>query len=226
MMRRASVLAVAVAAAVPAWGCLIQTTRVADPAPLFRQARSEAARFAGQPGPARELNVLVWDDSDSQLVRVSLPMGMVRLLARHSDLHCDGDWDWEGDLDLDCERADRIHRHVRGRVRLEDLDRMGLGIVAEVEGDDGERVLVWLRCAARRGGEWAGGRTANAWRRWRAATATPCPRSWSATTIGCTGWRSATSATARRRWRPCRRPSCACSGARRGGIRGESPRNG
>jgi hypothetical protein len=43
------------------------------------------------------------------------------------------------------------HVRLRGRIRIdnerlwEDIEKMGLGMVAEVDGDDGAQVLVWLR---------------------------------------------------------------------------------
>jgi len=136
-MRRASVLAVGLAAATQA-ACLVQITRVSDPGPLFRQARHEAQRYAGRPGPAHELNVLVFDPHDRQLVRVSLPMWLVRAAERRVDWDKEVDWD---DDDDGGRIARRVHRHVR----LEDIEKAGLGLLAEVEGDDGELVLVWLR---------------------------------------------------------------------------------
>ncbi len=135
------------AAALLQAACLVQVTRVADPGPVFGAARAEARRLTGKAGPATELSVLVWDSKDGELVRVSLPMWFVRKAAWHADgFRCDSDWDWDGlDGDLDCDRVGRIEGRVRGRVRLEDIERLGLGIVAEVEGDDGGQVLVWLR---------------------------------------------------------------------------------
>jgi hypothetical protein len=134
-MRRASILGVIVAAAVQA-GCLVQITRVKDAGPVFEQARREAERYQGRPGPARELNVLVFDPSDRELVRVSVPMWLVRTVDRRVD------WAKEvGDEDDD----DRVARRVRRHVRLEDIEKAGLGLLAEVEDEDGEQVLVWLR---------------------------------------------------------------------------------
>src|SRR5881409_279195 len=78
--------------------CLVQITHVADPGPLFHDARAEAQRLAGRPGPAHELNVLVWSPDDRQLVRVSLPMWIVRKAEKRID------WD---DAGLDGERSTR-----------------------------------------------------------------------------------------------------------------------
>ena len=137
-MSRTSTLAVVLAAATQA-ACLVQITSVADPGPVFRQARLEAQRHAGRPGPAHELNVLVWDEGDRQLVRVSVPLWMVRIAERKVD------WEKELDGDEEQDRGERVARRLRRRVRLEDIERAGLGILAEIEAEDGEQVLVWLR---------------------------------------------------------------------------------
>ena len=124
-------------------GCLVQITRVSDPSPVFRQARREADRLTGRPGPAHELNVLVFDPEDRQLVRVALPMWMVRRLHRHVDL--EGDLDWDGsNLPGGARRA--FKRHLRSQdLKLEDIEKVGLGLLAEVDETDGTQVLVWLR---------------------------------------------------------------------------------
>jgi hypothetical protein len=145
-VKQSGVAVVALAALLEA-GCLVQVTRVADAGPVFRAARSEARRLTGQSGPARELNVLVWDSDDRELVRVTMPMWLVRNVAHHSESwRCDRDGDGDdADEGFDCDHVGRIEGRIRGHVRLDDIERMGLGIVAEVEGDDGEQVLVWLR---------------------------------------------------------------------------------
>src|SRR5260221_3605696 len=71
-------------------GCLVEIDRVADPGAAFAQARREAARFQGRPGPAHHVNVLVYAHDDGQLVRVSVPMWLARKVARR-----------EGDFDVD-----------------------------------------------------------------------------------------------------------------------------
>jgi len=132
-VKRIGLLAVVVA--LFGWGCFVEVTKVRNPEPLFREARAEAARHAGRPGPAHELNVLAYDPSDHELVRVSLPMWLVRKADRH------GDWD----LDLDDARGERAKRCLKRHLRLQDLEAAGPGILVEVEEDDGEQVLVWLR---------------------------------------------------------------------------------
>jgi hypothetical protein len=132
-MRRAHFLAV-VLAAVSQAACLVQITKVSDAGPVFEQARREAQRYQGRRGPARELNVLVFDPGDRQLVRVSVPMWIVRAADRRLD--------WEKEIgDHHGRVAGRVHRHVR----LEDIEKAGLGILAEVEEEDGEQVLIWLK---------------------------------------------------------------------------------
>jgi hypothetical protein len=116
-------------------GCLVQITHVRDPQPIFREARAEASRYVGRPGPARQVNVLVWSPDDGELVRVSVPMWLVRRASRHAD------WD-EIDVDGDDEHVKRI---LKRRLRVEEIEKAGLGTLVEVEEEDGEQVLVWLR---------------------------------------------------------------------------------
>ena len=136
-MRRAGILGVIVAAATQA-ACLVQITRVKDARPVFEQARRDAERYQGRRGPARELNVLVFDPNGGELVRVSLPMWLVRSVERRVD--------WEKELAGDGDDpGDRAARRLRRHVRLEDIEKAGLGVLAEVEDEDGEQVLIWLK---------------------------------------------------------------------------------
>jgi hypothetical protein len=141
--------------------CLVQITHVADPRPIFSAARVEAERLTGRPGRAHELNVLVWNRVDGELVRVSLPMWLVRKAERRIDWR--DEWKQENDGGLGGaerppaqragegfipERSKDASDHVRNalrHVRLEDIEKAGLGILAEVEEDGGDQVLVWLR---------------------------------------------------------------------------------
>jgi len=137
-MGRAGMLGLAIAAlSLGEAGCLVQITHVADPRPIFGEARAEAERLTGRPGRAHELNVLVWNRDDRELVRVSLPMWIVRRAERHID------WDDDG-FDGDRRAKDHVREALR-HVRLEDLEKAGLGILAEVEEEGGDQVLVWLR---------------------------------------------------------------------------------
>jgi hypothetical protein len=132
--RRAGLVAAAIGLAQAA--CLVQITHVADPGPIFGVARVEADRLSGRPGRAHELNVLVWNRDDHSLVRVSLPMWLVRKAARRMEK---GEWGDGGDA-----ASDHVRDALR-RVKLEDIEKAGLGILAEVQEDDGAQVLVWLR---------------------------------------------------------------------------------
>jgi len=132
-MRR-GFLAGILAAAVLATGCLVEIDEVSDPQAAFSRARADAARVQGRPGRPGHLEVLVYDRAEGELVRASLPMWLVRKID-------DGD---EIDLDLGDEGGQAAER-VRGRLRLEDIEQAGRGILLEVEEESGDQVLVWLR---------------------------------------------------------------------------------
>jgi hypothetical protein len=110
----------------------VDIQEVSDPGPAFAEARAEAARVAGRAGPAGSLQVLVYDREDGQLIRASLPMWVVEKAV---------DDDEEIDLDLGQEAAERL----RSRLRLSDLKEAPLGPLVEVEEEDGDQVLVWLK---------------------------------------------------------------------------------
>jgi hypothetical protein len=135
-MRKQAILAAAVAGALSS-GCLVQIEHVRDPRSHFEAARREAARLQGRRGPAKELNVLVYDASDQKLVRVSIPMWLARKIESRVD--------WDKDMDFSWDEKDRVRRSVRRHVNLKEIERAGLGLLVEVEEDDGEQVLVWLR---------------------------------------------------------------------------------
>ena len=119
-------------AAILQTGCLVHVEHLDDATAAFRTARAEALRYQGRPGPARQLNVLVYDPGDREMVKVTVPMWLARKVAGHAE------WDGEDGQD---DLALRLRRHVS----LDDLAKAGLGILAEVEGEGGEQVLVWLR---------------------------------------------------------------------------------
>jgi len=116
-------------------GCLVNVTHVSDPGSAFARAREEAMRLTGRHGRVSHLNVLAWDPSDREMVRVSVPLWLVRG-ARH-----EVDWDDTIGDERDHERW----RRRMGRVRWEDIERAGPGILLEVTEDEGDRVLIWLR---------------------------------------------------------------------------------
>ena len=126
--------AAVVALAVMETSCLVTTTKVADARPVFAQARLEAEKQAGRSGRASQINVLVYDPQDERLVRVSVPMWLAKKLDRA---------EWK-DVELDDDTED-VGRLLRKRIRLADLERAGLGTYVDVEEDDGEQVLVWLK---------------------------------------------------------------------------------
>ncbi len=130
-MRTTSLAGVLVAAVLAA-GCLVEIEKVKDPRPAFASARAEVARFQGQPGRPGHLEVLVYDRAEGQLVRASLPMWLVHEMGESDD------------IDFGAEGGEAARR-VRGRLRLEDVEKAGRGILVEVEEEDGDQVLVWLR---------------------------------------------------------------------------------
>jgi hypothetical protein len=136
-MRRVTGLAVVVAAVLSS-GCLVKVekVRLADATAAFREARAEIARIQATPGPAHELSVLVYDPGDGEMVRVNLPLWLARKF--------EGQVNWDDELGGDDD-GERIARHVRKHVRLQDLEKAGRGVLVEVEEHDGEQVLVWLR---------------------------------------------------------------------------------
>ena len=120
-------------------GCLVEVEEVSDPGPAFAAARSEAARVAGRPGPPDSLQVLVYDRKDGKLVRASVPMWLVEKLDE-GDVDLDLD-DEEIDVDIDDETAERVRRHLR----LSELKDAPLGPIVEIEEEDGDQVLAWLK---------------------------------------------------------------------------------
>ena len=76
------------------------------------------------------MEILVYDRRDQQLVRVSLPMWVVEKMD-----------DEEIDIDLD----DDAVKSVRSHLKLSELETAPLGPLVEVEEEDGDQVLVWLK---------------------------------------------------------------------------------
>jgi hypothetical protein len=121
--------------------CLVDVHQVSDPRAAFRQARADAEKVQGRSGPAHHLNVLVYDPDDKTLVKVSLPLWLCRKIDKGVDWDVDASDRSEGDRD----GAERVRRAVKRHVRLEDIEKAGLGVLAEVEDDDGSQVLIWLK---------------------------------------------------------------------------------
>lgn len=124
----------AIAVAVLGAGCLVHVDRVADPAGAFRDAREDAVRAADRGGAPHELALLAYDPGEGELVRVELPLWLVRRACE------DGDFD----VELDDERGERLARRWGRDWRWEDLEDAGPGPLLEVADGD-ERVLIWLR---------------------------------------------------------------------------------
>ena len=125
-------------------GCLVNITHVSNPDRYFEEAMRSARAVAGQEGPARELRVLVYDANERKLVRVELPLGLVKRLTRDSDF----DWDLDFDNHDLCHAGSRGCSEARRRLRKfqgRDLEKLPLGPLVEVTEDDGERVFVYLR---------------------------------------------------------------------------------
>jgi len=136
-MGRAGLLCVAaVTLGLSQAACVVQTTHVSDPGPIFDAARAEAERLNGRKGRPHEVNVLVWDPDERQIVRVSVPMWIARRAASHIDQDNADTGDDHG--------RDSVQNALR-RVRLEDIEKAGLGVLVEVAEPDGDQVLVWLR---------------------------------------------------------------------------------
>ncbi len=75
------------------------------------------------------LHIFAWNPRDRKVVRLDVPLWLLRLQPRSNSIH----WNWSGD-DLDLEDI---------RVTVEDLERHGPGLVLDFEGHRGERLLVW-----------------------------------------------------------------------------------
>jgi hypothetical protein len=110
-------------------GCIVQIEHTSNPDAAFDQAREEAAAAFKEGGSARDVKILVYDRGDENIVRVNVPLWLAKKLSK--------------DDDGDFLKGEGIH--VGQKVRLEDLEKGGKGTVIEVEGDEGERVLVYLR---------------------------------------------------------------------------------
>ena len=131
MCRRALALAAVAVLALVETGCMVSVRHVSDAGGAFRAARAEAERLQGRPGPAHRINVLVFEPEERKLVKVSLPMWLARRIERRVD------WG-QGASRYSGARLAR-------KIRVDDLDDAGLGVLADVEEDDGSQVLVWLR---------------------------------------------------------------------------------
>lgn len=127
-MTTTRVLAV-VAAALLGVGCYLEIDTVDDPDPAFAEARRQASRVEGRPGPPKHLRALVYDHEEGELVRARLPVGVVETM---------------GDDEIDLELGEEAEGRLRARLRSCDLKNAPLGPLVEVDEEDGDKVLVWL----------------------------------------------------------------------------------
>jgi len=113
-------------------GCFVEVRKVSDAGPELARARAEIQELARTPGRAKSVQVLVYDPSDGELVRVSVPLWLARKAAD------------EADFDLGEELGEKLEGRLRG-IRLSELEKVGRGALVEVEDEDGTEVLIWLR---------------------------------------------------------------------------------
>jgi hypothetical protein len=135
MKRRVGVLG-SLGLAILTAGCFVEVRHTDDPTRAFAHARAEARSASRRPGRADQVNVLVYEKDDRQLVKVSLPLWIARKIAKHEG----------AEIDLeDDEVGERVRGRLQHRLRFEDLEKAGRGMLLEVDDDDGSQVLVWLR---------------------------------------------------------------------------------
>ena len=126
-------------------GCLVNVSHCTDPAPYFAEAMKSAAAVAGRQGPANQIHVLVYDNDDHKLVRVTLPLDWVtRFVDSDLDLDLDLDREFRNICDSDHDSCREARRKLR-KFHARDLKKLPLGPIVEVNGDDDERVFVYLR---------------------------------------------------------------------------------
>ena len=133
-MKRAGLLS-SLLLAILGTGCFVEVNHVDDPRPAFARARAEATEAAAHPGRAHQVNVLVYERDDHQLVRVCLPIWVAHKIAKHEG----------GETSMGDQAGERVRQRLEHRIRFEDLEKAGRGMVVEVDEDDGSQVLVWLR---------------------------------------------------------------------------------
>jgi hypothetical protein len=107
--------------------CLVEVHKVKDPGPAFDKARAQALRASRDGGQPGSLVVLAYDPDDGELARVAVPLWLCKKM--------------KGEIELD---GDDAAERALGRLRWEDLEKAGAGVLVEVEDEDGEQVLVWL----------------------------------------------------------------------------------
>jgi len=109
---------------------------VGDPVFYFDRAHRKIARIhrtdPGRRDRGHEVHIMIYDQSDLELIRVSAPFWLVDKcmeLGRESD-----EWDDEREIE------DRYDFDWRG---LEGLHELGPGLLVEIE-DDEAHILIWI----------------------------------------------------------------------------------
>jgi hypothetical protein len=119
--------------------CLsVQVVRnVDDPGPyldrVYRQIGRIEKDHPHRQGRAHRLSLLVYEEADRQIVRLTVPLWLVNIGLRAASEAAERDGEWRG-----WERRYRFDRRV-----LTDLEGFGPGLLVEVE-DASDKVLVWL----------------------------------------------------------------------------------
>jgi hypothetical protein len=74
-----------------------------------------------------EMTILVWDPDDERTVRIELPFWILKMGKRKIDIGSNA-------FDFD-----------RFRIDVNDLERIGARLIADIQKPGGERVLVWTK---------------------------------------------------------------------------------
>jgi hypothetical protein len=99
----------------------------AAPAITLEDGRPQLAEPApGDAHPLAALHVLAYDRDNQRIVRIEIPGWMLRLMAR-------------GDVRVN----DVSGLELRGRIRLQDIERRGPGLVLDTTTREGAQVLIW-----------------------------------------------------------------------------------
>ncbi len=100
----------------------------------FREALVEVNRIQAVPAAERgrphKVRLLVYDEGDNQLVKLSVPLWLVRKVAEHA----------ADDGDADVEQARELDRFG---LTLDQVLEGGRGMLLQADEED-ERVLIWL----------------------------------------------------------------------------------
>jgi len=100
----------------------------------FREALDEVNRIqevpAAERGRPHKVRLLVYDENDDQLVKLSVPLWLVRKIAEHADETGEPDRDPTQELD-------------RFGLTLDQVLQGGRGMLVSADEED-ERVLIWL----------------------------------------------------------------------------------